>query len=66
MENHDGYGNQKHQPMRAVIVTSEDDDQHNDRLPTQPSAEVESEKLEVIEIRSDGTSGHLTPGHDRN
>lgn len=25
-----------------------------------PPVEVESEKLEVIEIRSDGTSGHLT------
>lgn len=33
-------------------------------LPPPPNFHVESERAEVIEIRSDGTSGHLT--HARN
>lgn len=31
-------------------------------LPPPPKFQVESERAEVIEIRSDGSSGHLTPG----
>lgn len=30
-------------------------------LPPPPKFQVESERAEVIEIRSDGTIGHLTP-----
>lgn len=32
--------------------------------PQRPKVEVESEKIEVIEISSDGSSGHLIPGRD--
>lgn len=31
-------------------------------LPPPPKFTVESERAEVIEIRSDGSSGHLIPG----
>lgn len=67
---------QYEEPMRPVIVTAEPElnDLGNDRTPsasslpelppTSPAVEIESEKLEVIEIRSDGTSGHLTPGRN--
>lgn len=51
-------------PFRTVIVTSAPETKlhaiGHERI-SQP-IEVESEKLEVIEIRSDGSSGHLTPG----
>lgn len=33
--------------------------------PPPPKIQVESERLEVIEISSDGSSGHLTPGRNR-
>lgn len=68
---------QYEEPMRPVIVTSAPKliERESDRAPSASSlpelpptavsaAEVESEKLEVIEIRSDGTSGHLTPGRN--
>lgn len=54
-------------PMRSVIVTTAPDTELHanvhERITLPSNAEVESEKLEVIEIRSDGSSGHLTPGH---
>lgn len=34
-------------------------------LPPPPKFQVESERAEVIEIRSDGSTGHLTPGRSR-
>lgn len=32
-----------------------------DQLPPVPQTQVESERLEVIEIKTDGHSGHLSP-----
>lgn len=54
--------------MRAVVVTTAHDSelhanaQERAQHQTLSTVEVESEKLEVIEIRSDGSTGHLTPG----
>lgn len=77
-DNREGYAsNHKHdhEPMQAVIVqpeSSEEDEDHelqehiSSSTSTLPNVEVESEKLEVIEIRSDGSTGHLTPGRHLN
>lgn len=49
----------------TIIIAAEASDEQRtlsmDSLPPPPRVEVESEKLEVIEIKSDGTTGHLTP-----
>lgn len=35
------------------------------KLPPLPNLQVESERAEVVEISSDGSSGHLTPGRNK-
>lgn len=49
----------------TIIIASEASDEERalpmDALPPPPRVEVESEQLEVIEIKSDGSTGHLTP-----
>lgn len=63
------------QALPTIIITTENDlnEQHGmlnaSTTPVPPSGdipppkvEVESEKLEVIEITSDGSSGHIVPG----
>lgn len=56
-----------------IIIDSAENDESNEQktyyslssLPPPPRVEVESEKVEVIEIKSDGSSGHLTPLQNR-
>lgn len=51
-----------HHPITATTAASS----HQNPLPTTPPPRVivESEKVDVIEIKSDGSSGHLIPGRD--
>lgn len=60
----------------SFLITSEPNSNRNDHrnyyqsttytsLPPPPKIHVESERAEVVEISSDGTSGHLTPDRSK-
>lgn len=60
----------------SFLITSEPNSIRNDHrnyyqtanyasLPPPPKIHVESERAEVVEISSDGTSGHLTPDRSK-
>ena len=56
-------GPNESEEVRTVIISTSQPNIANGQN-HRPKVQVESEKVEVIEIRSDGSSGHLVPGRD--